>query len=830
MKVSWNWLCELLEVPDGLSAQTVADRLSVSGVAVDALHALGRGLSGCVVAEVRAKRPHPKADKLTLVDVFDGTEVTQVVCGAPNVPAPTESGCAPRVVWAKPGATLPSGLQLSVREVRGIASPGMLCAEDELGLSEDHAGILVLSSEDGLPIGCDFAKAAGLPDWIFELDITPNRPDLLGHMGVAREIAALFRAEGVKWKPLAVGPSALRISEGVSQPIDVTVEDPDGCPRYFARAICGVNVGKSPLFYRLRLSRLGVRALSNVVDATNLALLQFGHPLHAFDLDKLAGQKIVVRRGRPGETIKTLDSQNREVSAGDLLIADGQAGVAVAGVMGGETAEVGPTTQRVLLECAYFSPASIRRTSKRLKLHTEASHRFERGTDPNAIPEVADACAALIVQLAGGTIAASATDVYPKPIPSLFLALRPEKTRAVLGVDVPTEQQKECLTALGLLVTSDGTQLQVRVPTRRPDLTREIDLIEEVARIHGLQHVPATLPRQSLSDAPPVSPALCRLRNADHARALCASLGLFEVIQFSMTSPERVQLGEGSAHIKPLRIDNPLREELSVLRTRLLPGLLDVLHKNLAHGQTDVRLFEVGEVFTPTSAGSPAQHQTQHQTGSLPTEKTHVAAVLCGNRDHHLKPTAHDALDFYDAKGLVEALCEAQKRSVTVRAATAQEAPLFHPGAAAALCCAKTGQVVGVFGEIHPDCRRSLDLPCPVFAFELEIPDELPEKPTYLAPSRFPGTSRDLSCFVAEDLPVSELFHAMRHADEPLLRGVSLLEDYREKGHVPVGQKALLFSLTYRSDERTLTDDEVQKAHQKVVSALGHRHPISLRA
>ncbi len=830
MKVSWNWLCELLDIPASVTPQAVADRLSVSGVAVDALHPIGKGLSGVICAEVRGKRPHPKADKLTLVDVFDGNEVTQVVCGAPNVPNPGEPGRSPRVLWAKPGATLPNGLVLSVREVRGIPSPGMLCAEDELGLSEDHGGIVILSPDDGLDIGCDFAQAVGLPDWVFELDITPNRPDLLGHVGVAREIFALFRHEGVRLRPTSVDLATLRGGPQTA-PADIVVEDSEACPRYLGHLIRGVKVGPSPLRYRLRLQRLGVRALSNVVDATNLALLQFGHPLHAFDLHKLAGQKIVVRRARPSEKIKTLDGQEREVGPSDLLIADAEAGVAVAGVMGGQTSEVSETTTDVLLECAYFAPAMIRRTAKKLKLHTEASHRFERGTDPNALSEVGDACAALIVKLAGGRLSAPATDVYPKTLSLPVLTLRPERTRAILGIAIPLEAQRQCLEALGLTVHSDGKLLSVEIPTRRPDLTREIDLIEEVARVYGLHHIPATLPKLPMSEPQPVTAQMTRYRNADRARALCASLGMLEVIQFSMTSPDRVKLGEGSADTKPLQIDNPLREELSVLRTRLLPGLFELLRQNLAHGQTDLRLFEVGEVFEPSAPDEV-----------LPKERTHVAAVLYGHRDHFLKPTAADALDFYDVKGLVEqlvsglglSLCwqpteNAPLRAVFVRAATAGEAPMLHPGAAAAVCFAQNGAVLGTFGELHPDLRGSLDLPGAAFAFELIVPDLPVEKPHYAAPSRFPATSRDLSFFVAQEVAAAELLDTLQKSAEPLLRQVALLEDYRGQGHVPSGQKALLFSLTYRSDDRTLTDEEVQKAHQKVITHLSSKVPLSLR-
>lgn len=834
MKVSWNWLCELVALPKEITPQEVAERLSISGVAVDALVPFGLGVSGVVVAEVRSKKPHPKADKLTLVEVFCGQQITQVVCGAPNVPEPQNLGSSPRVLWAKPGATIKNGLTLSVREVRGIASPGMLCAEDELGLSGEHGGIVVLSPEDGLEVGSDFAQAVGLPDYVFELDITPNRPDLLGHIGVAREVAALFREQGARLIPR----SPRLVPDPVLPPVQIEVEDADSCPRYVAQVVRGVTVHKSPLFYRLRLERLGLRAVSNVVDATNLAMLEFGQPLHAFDLDQLGGGKLFVRRAKPSEKITTLDGVCRDTETDDLLIADENQPVAIAGVMGGRASEVSSETKHVLLECAHFAPTQIRRTAKRLKLHTEASHRFERGTDPNALSEIADVCAGWIARLAGGQLKYSAVDVYPRKLTMPTLVLRPERTAALLGLAISIEMQQEHLSALGLSVKRMGERLSVDVPTRRPDLTREVDLIEEVARIHGLSKLPATLPKQPLHAPAPISPGLVRHRNADTARRLCAALGLLEVVLFSMASPQQVALGQGptpdpnpSSHGPAmLHIDNPLREELSVLRTRLLPGLLEVLKRNVLHGRTDVRLFEVGEVFDPPQ--SPEQ---------LPTEHTHVAAVLFGKRDHHLKATEADALDFFDVKGLVQELSaglgwslvhapdeNGPEQAVFVRAAP--QTPMLHPGAAAELCYAKTGAVCGTFGELHPDLCRLFDLPGPAFVFELVVPDAPIGKAPYQPASRFPAVCRDLSFFVAVDLPVGRLFHAMQQAHEPLLSALALLDDYRASEHVPPGQKGLLFSLTYRSDERTLTDDEVQKAHQKIIAHVAAEFPIALRA
>ncbi|MFO0578572.1 MAG: phenylalanine--tRNA ligase subunit beta [Polyangia bacterium] len=840
MKISWNWLRDFVELPPGIGPSEVAARLSVSGVAVDGLTEIGKGLSGAIVAEVRGKRPHPKADKLTLVDVFDGNEVTQVVCGAPNVPAPGEPGASPRVVWARPGATLPSGITLSVREVRGVPSPGMLCAEDELGLSEDHGGILLLSPGDGLEIGSDFAKGVGLPDWIFDLDVTPNRPDLLGHVGVAREVAALFQSQGARFRPPHTDLTPWLDSADASSLAAVEVRDPSACPRYLAHVLRGVRVGPSPLWARLRLQRLGVRAISNVVDATNLALLEWGHPLHAFDLAALKDHKIVVRRAAPGEKLTTLDNVERELLHDDLLIADAEHGAAVAGVMGGAKSEVRAGTQELLLEAAYFRPDLVRRTARRLRLHTEASHRFERGTDPNdTLTAAARRCAQLIVELAGGRIARGAIDVYPFAIPRPSLTLRPARTDAILGMEIKPTTQAQHLRALGLevLVSADATSLAVQVPTFRPDLTREIDLIEEVMRLHGLGELPTTLPRLHVAPPPESTPGQRVHQRAEKARDVCTALGLDEVQLFSMLGPERLQLVGGPAALEPIRIDNPLREELSAMRTQLLPGLLDALRLNLSHGMVDVGLFEVGEIFlTP-----PAE-------GQLPDERARVAGVLTGHRPHFLKPVAADRLDIHDLRGLVEQLlaslgftlrfsapeanaerAPALASDVFVRAAAGDEAPWLHPGVAAVIARCADGAVVGSFGEVHPDLRRKLDLDPAVFAFELELLD-LPEAPRlFQAPSRFPAVARDLSFFIGAEVPAASLIAALLDGGEPLLCDVQLLEDYREPGKVPAGQKGMLFNLTYRSDERTLVDVEVSAAHERLVARLQGRFPVQLR-
>ncbi|HEY1586199.1 MAG TPA: phenylalanine--tRNA ligase subunit beta, partial [Polyangia bacterium] len=471
MKVSLAWLRELVDKP--LDADEVARKLTLAGLEVEGREAFG-AFAGVVVARVVGKRPHPDAAKLTLVDVDDGSgKTTQVVCGASNVP---DAGGL--VLWARPGAKLPNGVVLGEKPVRGIVSPGMLCAEDELGLGSSHAGIIVLGADDGLAPGDDVAGKLGLPDEVWELNVTPNRPDALGHAGVAREVAALLGGR-LKLPAIPSLPAA-------GAPAKVELVDAEGCPRFCAVAVDGVTVRPSPLRVRLRLQALGVRAISNVVDATNLTLLFWSQPVHAYDRDKLAGGGLIVRRAQPGEKLKTLDDEERTLAPDDVTIADANGAVGIGGVMGGASSEVGGGTTRLLLECAHFSPARVRRTAKRLGMHTEASHRFERGTDPNGCELVARHLAATVLALAGGSVTSSLADIYPRPVAPRSLELRPARTEAILGTVVTRDEQTRLLTAIGLDAVDEGAgHIRVTVPTFRPDLTREIDLIEEIARLHG---------------------------------------------------------------------------------------------------------------------------------------------------------------------------------------------------------------------------------------------------------------------------------------------------------------------------------------------------------
>lgn len=802
MKVSLQWLRELVSVD--ASADEIAQRLTLAGIEVEGRTEVGQDLAGVVVCEIRDVRRHPKSDHLTLVDVFDGGKVTQVVCGAPQVPPP-----GTRVSWARPGALLPGGLHIAAKEVRGVSSPGMLLAEDELGLSADHSGLLVVE-EEAAP-GDDVAALLGGADTVLELNITPNRPDCLGHWGVAREVSALF-PEAVLRLP------DLSLPHLVDEPVGrakVLIDDPCGCPRYLARIVSHIRIGRSALRLRRRLQVLGVRAINDIVDATNLIMLEQGQPLHAFDLEQLAGATIVVRRARPGETMVTLDGVERRLLENDLLICDAERPVAIAGVMGGEGSGISPTTRHLLLESAYFDPASVRRTARRLGLHTEASHRFERGADPNLGLERASLrCARHLALATGGQVGRQPIDVYPRTLPPTVVTLRPARTAHVLGVAVSRDEQIERLRRLELdptVVTStDGEQIRCAVPTFRPDLTREIDLIEEIARLRGYDSVPATLPETSRAPRAAAPDLADRVRNA------LVSLGLHEAITYGFTAPDLIaKLGWASSdrRSQPIRLANPLGEEVSAMRTTLLTGLLGVLAENLARGVKDVRLFEVGSVFLPANA-------------PLPDEELEACFLLAGRRDGWLKPG--DEIDYFDVKGLVDSLlAHLRVAGIEFRPPQEGEAPWLHPGVGAVVTVG--GTYVGALGEVHPEVRRRLGLTTNVVAACLRL-EALPAgaAPVIGELPRFPSSTRDISFFVDEDVPAATLERTIA-SSSPLIESVRVCEDYREPGRVPTGKKGMLWSLSYRATDRTLTDEEIGGEHERVLKALQERFAIQQR-
>ena len=797
MRISLNWLRELCPVT--LSDDEVARKLTSIGLEVEAREKRGLG-PGIVAARVVSRDPIAGSDHLSVCKVDDGAGIHQVVCGAQNYAA------GEVVPMARPGAKLPNGTEVRRAKLRGVESDGMLLSQRELGLSDDHSGLMILPRE--VRVGAPMDELLGFPDAILEINVTPNRPDALSHVGIARELSAIT---GVPVKIPATQPA--RKGE---LPARVDIEDPQRCPRYVARAIEGVQVGPSPLWVQERLRACGVRPISNVVDATNLALLELGHPLHGFDLDELAGRRIIVRRAREGEPLTTLDGKERKLSADDLVIADAEKPVALAGVMGGQTSEVSDRTTRILLESAMFESGGIRRTCRRHGLHTEASHRFERGMDDHTADKAADRCAELIVQLAGGRLLPGAVDVYPSPSEPARVMVRPGRVSAVLGVPVGEAEVDRWLRALQLVPVGDG---RWSVPSWRRDLTREIDCIEEIARLRGYDTIPVALHPAGIGETAAISP---QRRVTAQARAALSAHGFDEALNYSFL-PEKDLAAV--APQPPLRVANPLTAEQGAMRTTLLPGLLRNVGYNLARGVRDLKLYELGRVYLPEADAS-------HPSGELAWpvhEPRRLGLALTGMRRAKSWNGGGDAADFYDLKGTVEDVLEAM--GIPGARFEPGPHPALHPASASTLRV--TGEAAGSLGQVHPAVAAHFDVPEETFVAELDW-EALLSRAVALKQLRgvpkFPAVARDLAFVVEAGVPAEKLLEEIRGADGgKLLEQVTLFDVYRGPP-VPEGRKSVAFGLSLRAPDRTLTDAEADALCAAIRDRLKERIGAEIRA
>jgi phenylalanyl-tRNA synthetase beta chain len=797
MRISVRWLRELCPVT--LSDDEIAEKLTAVGLEVEGREKRAIG-EGVVAARIVSAASIAGSDHLSVCQVDDGAGTHQVVCGAQNYAA------GDLVPMARPGAKLPNGMEIRRAKLRGVESAGMLCSQRELGLSEDHSGLMVLPRD--ARVGTPLDTLLGLPDTILEVNVTPNRPDALSHLGIARELAAIT---GV---PVRI-PKGLPAGKG-TLPARIDIEDTQRCPRYVARVIEGVKIGPSPLPVQERLRACGVRPISNVVDATNLALLELGHPLHGFDLEKLAGHRILVRRAREGEPLTTLDGKARKLSADDLVIADAEKPVALAGVMGGQTSEVGDATTRVLLESAMFEPAGIRRTSRRHALHTEASHRFERGLDEHTADAAANRCAELIVQLAGGRLLPGALDVYPAPREPAKVMVRPGRVSAILGVTVAHAEVDRWLRALQLTPVGDG---RWSVPSWRRDLTREIDCIEEIARLRGYDTIPVKPHPAGVGETAAIEP---QRRVTGQARAALSAHGFDEALNYSFLAEKDLAVVSPQ---KALRVANPLTTEQGALRTTLLAGLLRNVGHNLARGVRDVRLYELGRVYLP-------EPDARHPSGELAWpahEPRRLALVLTGARRAKSWNGGGEAADFFDLKGAVEDLLEAM--GIAGARFQLAEHPALHPATASALLI--EGKTAGVLGQVHPRVAAHFEVPAESCLSELDwealLAHALALKQLRGVP-KFPAVARDMAFVVDAAVPAEKLLEEIRAADSAkLLEHVALFDVYRGPP-VPEGRKSVAFGLTLRAADRTLTDAEADALTAAVRDRLKSRLGAEIRA
>jgi len=809
MKISRNWLQDFLAtVPP---VDELARKLTFAGLEVEGVEHPGARLAGVVVARIEAASPHPDASKLTVtrVEAGDGRPL-QVVCGAKNFKV------GDLVPLAKVGTTLPDGTKIARATLRGVESEGMLCSARELGLAEDASGLLLL---EGSPKpGVAVAEALGLDDAVLEMNVTPNRGDALSHLGVAREVAVLT---GQALRPVGSPVSeALPDAQTVAK---VRIEDAQGCRRFAARVVEGISIGPSPEWMVKRLRACGVRAINNVVDVTNYVMLELGQPLHAFDLDRLAGSEIIVRRARSGERLTTLDGKDRALSSEDLLVCDKERAQALAGTFGGATAEVSSATKRVLLEGASWDPVTVRRMARRHQLHTEASHRFERGVDVEAGPMGVDRAAALIAELAGGMVRRGRIDVYPAPAPPTRVRLETGQVARLLGAEVPDLEVAATLRALGFVGEAPRPEsTDWRVPSWRLDVSLPEDLVEEVARIRGYESIPATLPALAKG----LKPEPIEVEVERRVRHALAGAGFDEAVNYSFVDPallplvtERPLKALGEP-VEAVVLKNALSPQQSAMRTSLYASLLPNLAHNLRQGQDGVRLYEMGRVYLRDPEGGEGLRP-------VAKEPVRVAGLLWGRRLPRGWTGGEQANDFYDAKGAVQAMLAAVG-APGVAAESVRLAP-YHPRACARLSVG--GTVLGTVGELHPRVAKALDLPRGVQLFELDfealvqVSDVVPRLRSV---SRFPAVLRDLAVVVPEAKPVEDIRTVIREVGGPLVEEVLVFDVYTG-APLPAGRKNVAFALRYRAADRTLRDEEVQAAHAHIVEEVNRRLGAELR-
>lgn len=802
MNVTYNWLKEFVDFSE--TPEELAALLTMLGLEVESMEKLGGGLDDVVVALVEEKRQHPNADKLSICRVNNGREVLDIVCGAQNFKQ------GDTVALAQIGAVLPGDFKIKRSKIRGEESCGMLCSERELGLSEESAGIIVLPP-DLAPLGTPLFTALGLKDTLFEIGLTPNRSDCLSAFGIARDVAAKLGLKAVfPVSSLIEGP------EKTSSIVEVTINSPEHCPRYSARYISGCAVAPSPEWLVKRLNAIGIRSINNVVDVTNLIMMELGQPLHAFDCQRLSGSRIIVRTADEGELFTTLDNQQRVLTTSDLVICDAERPVALAGIMGGLNSEIEHSTTTVLLESAFFKPSTIRKTAKRLGLHTESSHRFERGIDIDSVTRALDRAASLIIELAGGVLASEVLDVYPGQYERSAILFRPEKANELIGIALERDQIISILTRLNCIVSpGDDGSVYVTPPYYRIDIEREIDLIEEIARLNGYDKIPATMPvARVVSDRPS--------RHQDIERQLRDVLvdnGMAEIINFSFTAPEaagKLLLSEDDSRRLAIKLANPLVDEQSVMRTTLLPGLLETVSRNLNFRSLDLKLFEIRRIYFPGEGSE------------MPREPLCIVGALTGSRDGDGWSRPNECVDFYDVKGIVETVLDCLEIGGITWMAENPE-PYYHPGKSCRIYAGRS--CIGSVGELHPTVQKNFEIEKTVYCFELDFEKLVKlsrNKKSILAPSRFPDSTRDIAMLIPDELPAVKIVDCIRSEKISEIENVQIFDVYRGKG-VPDGCKSIAVRVRYRSSERTLTEEDISVLHKKIVTKLIQTLQVTIR-
>jgi phenylalanyl-tRNA synthetase beta chain len=804
MKFTLNWLKNYIDI-ESLSPNELAENLTMLGLEVDSIAPLYQELGTLKTGLVLSADKHPDADKLTVCQVQIGDEIHQIVCGAPNV----RQGLA--VVVALPGTVLPGNFKISKSKIRGIESFGMICSERELELSSEHDGIMELPKE--IEHGRSFIKALGLDDTFVEVDLTPNRPDCASLIGIAREIGGVVR------KPLTLPVKSARI-DTVSKDFSVEIEAEELCPRYAGRLIKDVTIGPSPWWLKKHLLSVGLRPINNIVDITNFVMLEYGQPLHAFDFDTLAGKKIVIRTPRQDELrFATLDDAARQLDSEMLMICDGEKPIAVAGVMGGLNSEVSGTTTNILLESACFNPVSIRKTARKLNMATDASYRFERGVDPDGTINALNRAVQLIGELAGGYVPDDGIDCYPGKTRQATITLSVSRTCSLLGISLKAEEIADLLESIEISCqrNDDPDKLIVTRPSFRIDIEREADLIEEVARLYGYNSIPATLPKVNLSYPEQDSSRLRRLAIAEQL----TSIGYTEAINYSFIAEKHVEMlniDKNDDRFAAVHLLNPLSEDQAVMRTTLLPGLLENVKRNINYQKSAIKMFEIGKIFQPVG------------TNDLPKEETMLTGVLSGNRHGASSPLyfKNEPVDIFDVKGAVEFIFrEMDLGAIGVKG----DLHFALPAEGAREPFAENGYSLDVFfgsvrlgslGKIKTEVLRRFSIKHDVYYFDLFYDTICGQKiisKKFSPLPVYPSVKRDIALVVSEKVSAGELLAKIKDSRDKLVESCEIFDLFAGE-KIPDGFKSVALTITYRSENKTLTEKNVEKSHSKIVRLL----------
>jgi len=791
MKISYNWLKDYL--PLDTDPHLLAEKLSLVGFEVEDVIEKRLDFPNVVVGKVNQVEKHPNADKLTVCMVDAGTgPLLNIICGAPNV-AKDQT-----VPVALVGADLPNGLRIRKAKIRGVESEGMICSEQELGLADDSEGIWILSP--GLKIGALLSEALEFEtDFILDIAVTPNRPDALCHIGIAREIAAILDLPFSK--PEAKFPE---LEESAEKIVAVEIQSPQSCPRYAARLIRKVKIGASPLWIQRRLEAIGMRPINNIVDITNYVLMETGQPLHAFDYDLLEGGKIIVRESREGETFITLDDKKHQLQEGTVLICDAEKPVALGGIMGGLNSEVNSETKNILLESAYFAPANIQKSLRYLGMNSEASQRFERGVDPNGIIYAQDRATELMVKLAGGEVYKGASDSYPQKIFPIEIPLKNEQINTLLGTNLSADEMSDILQKIEIETKDD----KVIVPTFRPDLQRAADLAEEISRLYGLDNI-APAENSSIRYEYEKNP----FDNfVDRLKTVLVGMGFQEVITNSMINKDKWEEFTGE---KIYPVLNPISHDMSGMRNNLVISLLNVLQWNINRQVNDLKIFEINRIF--------------HHPGSLkrlPDEELRITVALAGNVEPELWYSNRQLIDFYSVKGIVESLID--KFSLDNYQLISYDNFVVEGHS---LAVEVDGKNIGYFGRVNNSLEKSFDIETPVYVadFDARMLYHLTrEQKSYRKIPKYPLVERDLAVIIDEKVEAKKLEEKIRSQDIQNLKEISIFDVYRGE-QIEAGKKSLAFRFKFQSMERTLTEEEVTASMRRIIKILEQKHQGKIR-